>query len=52
MDGGTRWTRLHMKNFPSVAVHDVIVHPRENDLILATHGRALWVFDDASPSSR
>jgi photosystem II stability/assembly factor-like uncharacterized protein len=38
--GGTQWTRLHLKNFPAVAVHEVIVHPRENDLILATHGRA------------
>ena len=47
--GGTQWTRLHLKNFPSVAVHEVIVHPRENDLILATHGRAVWVLDDASP---
>jgi hypothetical protein len=32
-----------------VAVHDILVHPRENDLILATHGRSLWVFDDATP---
>ncbi len=47
--GGTSWTRLHGKNFPAVAVHEVLVHPRENDLVLATHGRALWVFDDATP---
>jgi hypothetical protein len=38
-----------MKNFPRVAVHDILVHPRDNDLILATHGRSLWVFDDATP---
>lgn len=37
-----------MKNFPRVAVHDIIVHPRDNDLIVATHGRSIWVFDDAS----
>ena len=47
--GGTNWTRLHLKNLPSVAIHEVLVHPRDNDLVLATHGRALWVFDDASP---
>jgi hypothetical protein len=38
-----------MKNLPRVAVHDVQIHPRDNDLILATHGRSLWVFDDAAP---
>ncbi len=47
--GGTRWTRLHLKNLPSVAVHQVLVHPRDNDLIIATHGRAIWIFDDATP---
>lgn len=46
--GGTEWTRLHLGNLPSVAVHEVLVHPRDNDLVLATHGRALWVLDDAT----
>ena len=32
-----------------VSVHDVIIHPRTNDVILGTHGRALWIFDDATP---
>ena len=48
-DGGKSWSRLHGKNLPTVAVHDILVHPRENDLILATHGRALWILDDATP---
>ena len=48
-DEGKHWRRLPLKNLPTVAVHDVLVHPRENDLILGTHGRALWVFDDATP---
>jgi photosystem II stability/assembly factor-like uncharacterized protein len=48
-DEGRRWRRVQLKNLPTVAVHDVLVHPRENDLILGTHGRALWVFDDATP---
>ena len=47
--GGRSWTRLHLKNLPTVAVHDMLIHPRENDLILGTHGRGLWIFDDASP---
>ena len=47
--GGSDWTRLHLGNLPAVAVHEVLVHPRDNDLVLATHGRAIWVFDDASP---
>ena len=47
--GGTDWTRLHLGNLPSVAIHEILVHPRENDLILATHGRAIWVLDDAAP---
>jgi photosystem II stability/assembly factor-like uncharacterized protein len=48
-DEGRSWQRLHLKNLPTVAVHDILVHPRDNDLILGTHGRALWVFDDATP---
>jgi len=48
-DGGKNWLELNMKNLPRVAVHDVQVHPRDNDLILATHGRSLWIFDDAAP---
>jgi photosystem II stability/assembly factor-like uncharacterized protein len=48
-DEGRSWRRLHLKNLPTVAVHDILVHPRDNDLILGTHGRALWVFDDAQP---
>ncbi|MEM7203116.1 MAG: hypothetical protein AAF628_22840 [Planctomycetota bacterium] len=48
-DRGARWERAHLKNLPAVAVHDVLVHPRDNDLILGTHGRGIWLFDDATP---
>ncbi len=51
-EGGKSWTRLHLKNLPTVAVHDIIVHPRDNDIILGSHGRGLWVFDDATPLQR
>jgi photosystem II stability/assembly factor-like uncharacterized protein len=47
--GGRDWFALNLKNLPNVAIHDIVIHPRENDLILATHGRSIWIFDDASP---
>ncbi|HJS23786.1 MAG TPA: hypothetical protein VJ751_05405 [Pyrinomonadaceae bacterium] len=47
-NGGKDWLALNLKNLPNVAVHDIVVHPRENDLILATHGRSIWIFDDAT----
>jgi photosystem II stability/assembly factor-like uncharacterized protein len=46
---GQSWERLHFENFPTVAVHDLLVHPRDNDLVIGTHGRGLWIFDDATP---
>jgi len=48
-NGGKDWLPLNLKNLPNVAVHDIMVHPQQNDLILATHGRSLWIFDDVSP---
>jgi len=48
-DGGMDWVRLHLGNLPTVAVHDILIHPGENDLILGTHGRGIWIFDDATP---
>ncbi len=47
--GGTDWVKLHLKNLPPVAVHDILIHLRDNDLILGTHGRSLWVLDDITP---
>jgi hypothetical protein len=44
IDGGGAWTRLEA-NLPTVAVHDLTIHPRENDLVLATYGRAIWAGD-------
>ncbi len=48
-NNGANWLPMNLKNFPNVSVHDIKIHPRENDLILATHGRSLWIFDDATP---
>jgi photosystem II stability/assembly factor-like uncharacterized protein len=44
LNSGTNWTRLRA-NLPTVAVHDLTIHPRENDLVLGTYGRALWSGD-------
>jgi photosystem II stability/assembly factor-like uncharacterized protein len=47
--GGGNWIKLNLKNLPTIAVHDIVIHPRENDLIIATHGRSIWILDDATP---
>ena len=44
IDAGRSWARLKA-NLPTVAVHDLTIHPRENDLVLGTYGRAIWVGD-------
>jgi photosystem II stability/assembly factor-like uncharacterized protein len=47
-DRGASWVPLKM-NLPTVPVDDIAIHPRENDLIFGTHGRAIWVLDDIAP---
>jgi len=47
-DGGSTWFKLHLGNLPAVSVHDIYIHPRENDIILGTHGRGMWILDDAT----
>jgi photosystem II stability/assembly factor-like uncharacterized protein len=47
-DGGQRWAQFKGSDFPAVAVRDLVVHPRTSDLILATHGRGIWIIDDIS----
>jgi photosystem II stability/assembly factor-like uncharacterized protein len=47
--GGKDWFALNLKNLPNVPIDDLIVHLRDNDLILATHGRSIMIFDDATP---
>lgn len=47
--GGRDWVPLHLRNMPwSVAVRDIVIQPTTNDLLIATHGRSLWILDDAS----
>jgi len=43
-DGGNNWSVLGA-NLPSVYAHDLIVHPRDNIIVVATHGRGMWAMD-------
>lgn len=47
-DKGANWTQIKL-NLPTVPVDDILIHPRENDLILGTHGRSIWIMDDITP---
>jgi len=48
-DGGGSWTPLSGGSLPPAPVRDLLVHPRDNDLIVATHGRSIWILDDVAP---
>jgi photosystem II stability/assembly factor-like uncharacterized protein len=43
---GAQWKSLKL-NLPTTPVHDLVI--KDNDLVVATHGRAFWVLDDVSP---
>jgi photosystem II stability/assembly factor-like uncharacterized protein len=47
-DHGANWTALK-NNFPTVPVDDIEIQAEQNDLVLATHGRSIWIFDDMTP---
>jgi photosystem II stability/assembly factor-like uncharacterized protein len=47
-DDGAHWTPLH-GNFPTVPIYDIRFHKDTHDLIVATHGRGLFVLDNAAP---
>ena len=49
LDGGTQWAQYKGGEFPNVAVRDLAIHPRDKDLIIATHGRGIWIIDDITP---
>src|SRR2546426_457551 len=38
-----------MNNYPTVRTDDILIHPRDGDLIVATHGRSVWIADDITP---
>ncbi|MEK6630135.1 MAG: hypothetical protein AABY89_05300, partial [Acidobacteriota bacterium] len=43
-DGGKTWNTLG-SNLPTAYVHDLIIHPRDNIIVIATHGRGMWALD-------
>ena len=47
-DRGAHWVSIRT-NMPAVPVRDIQVHPRDNDLLVATHGRGLYILDDLTP---
>jgi photosystem II stability/assembly factor-like uncharacterized protein len=46
LDDGNHWQSLQL-NLPTSPVHDLVV--KDNDLVVATHGRSFWVLDDITP---
>jgi photosystem II stability/assembly factor-like uncharacterized protein len=49
VDGGANWAQFKGGDIPSVAVRDIAVQEDRDDLVLATHGRGMWIIDDISP---
>ena len=49
IDGGKNWAQFKGSHFPAVAVRDLAIQSRDNDLVLATHGRGIWIIDDITP---
>ena len=47
VDRGERWVQLK-NNLPVVPVDDILIHPRDNDLLVGTHGRSFWILADIS----
>ncbi|WP_440122331.1 WD40/YVTN/BNR-like repeat-containing protein [Tenacibaculum sp. Ill] len=48
LNAGKKWTKW-TEGFPTVPVKDLVIHPREHDLVIGTFGRAAWVLDDIRP---
>ena len=46
-DAGATWAK--MPNLPTTAYDDLLVHPRDKDLVVGTHGRGIWILDDTRP---
>ena len=49
LDAGENWEKFKSEIFPTVPVRDLVIHPREHDLVIGTFGRAAWVLDDIRP---
>jgi len=49
LNAGKQWDKFDAEIFPTVSVKDLVIHPREHDLVIGTFGRAAWVLDDIRP---
>jgi len=49
LNRGGSWDPLKLTGFPTVPVDDIQIQPRDNDLILGTHGRSIYILDDLTP---
>jgi photosystem II stability/assembly factor-like uncharacterized protein len=49
IDGGAHWAQFKGGHFPAVAVRDIAFQHRDAALVLATHGRGIWIVDDITP---
>ncbi len=49
IDAGATWAEFTGGDFPKVAVRDLQIQARDHDLVLATHGRGIWIIDDLTP---
>ena len=48
-DDGRRWAQFKGGDFPDVPVRDLAFQRRDRDLVIATHGRGIWIIDDLTP---
>lgn len=48
-NAGSNWQKWSSEGYPTVPTMDLVVHPREHDLVIGTFGRAAWVLDDIRP---
>ena len=49
VDTGKTWAQFKGNRFPAVAVRDIAIQARDNELALGTHGRGIWIVDDITP---
>jgi photosystem II stability/assembly factor-like uncharacterized protein len=47
IDGGSHWVELR-SNMPTMAFNDLVIHPQDNDLVLGTHSRGVWILDNVN----
>jgi photosystem II stability/assembly factor-like uncharacterized protein len=51
LDRGQHWIRMR-GGLPTVPVAEITIQPRDNDMLVATHGRSIWILDDLTPIQR